>query len=424
MEAIIVLFLLFCVCAAPSVAAQNRNSIIPVLSELRPGTNSSVWLSESRIFAFGFYDTPDGYALCIFMFDGFFTGTVVWTPNNLDPILPANIFSLKINGDRIQLFQNREGSKAIYYDIATTDEAIAGASMLDNGNFVVYGHNGGVIWQSFDSPTDTLLPGQRLPSGQELVSRASQMDLGRGKFRLKMQADGNLVQYPVSSLSDTAENAYYSSGTYGDGKNLSLNLENDGRLHVYNGAVSYNITTGWKPKVGSMYMVRVDMDGIFRIYNRVLDPVVNWTVIWSSTEDRCVPKGICGANSFCTYQDQVVTCTCLPGFGDGCKENFDIGVCRNKDPSVRYEMRKMANVTWEDNHYAVEDTEGEEDCGDACVSDCDCVLALFKDGKCRKQRLPIMYGIRSASVSNMALVRVSVPVPTPPLVAPNASGKK
>lgn len=141
-------------------------------------------------------------------------------------------------------------------------------------------------------------------------------------------------------------------------------------------------------------------------------------MIWSSTEDRCVPKGICGVNTLCTYQDQVVTCTCLPGFDSDCNANFNDGDCWNKNPSVRYEMRRMANVTWEDNFYAVEDTVGEEDCGGLCVSDCDCVVASFKDGKCRKQRLPLTYGIRSTSASYTALLRVSVPV-----LSPNASGK-
>jgi hypothetical protein len=41
----------------------------------------------------------------------------------------------------------------------------ASASMLNSGNFVIYNSDKGIIWQSFDHPTDTLLPSQRLVAG-------------------------------------------------------------------------------------------------------------------------------------------------------------------------------------------------------------------------------------------------------------------
>ena len=54
--------------------------------------------------------------------------------------------------------------------------------MHDNGNFVLYDSNSRIIWQSFDHPTNTLLPGQRLPPGKEIFSSASETDYGRGIF--------------------------------------------------------------------------------------------------------------------------------------------------------------------------------------------------------------------------------------------------
>ena len=41
-----------------------------------------------------------------------------------------------------------------------------------------------------------------------------------------MQTDGNLVQYPVGT-SNTAEYSYWSSGTNGQGNNVSLCLDDD-----------------------------------------------------------------------------------------------------------------------------------------------------------------------------------------------------
>lgn len=49
----------------------------------------------------------------------------------------------------------------------------------------------------------------------------------------------------------------------------------------------------------------------------------------------------------------------------------------------------------------------EQDCGKACLDDCNCEVAFFKDGTCRKQRLPLRFGRRVLTNSNVALVRVA-----------------
>ncbi|EEF21942.1 conserved hypothetical protein [Ricinus communis] len=80
--------------------------------------------------------------------------------------------------------------------------------------------------QSLDNPTDTLLPTQRLRADRKLHSSVSATDHSTGIFRLKMQNDGNLVQYPVRT-SDIAAFAYWTSGTVGEEDNVTLNLDRD-----------------------------------------------------------------------------------------------------------------------------------------------------------------------------------------------------
>ncbi|CAN6300512.1 unnamed protein product [Urochloa humidicola] len=46
------------------------------------------------------------------------------------------------------------------------------AQLLDTGNLVMKNSSGMVVWQSFDSPTDTLLPTQRITAATKLVSTA------------------------------------------------------------------------------------------------------------------------------------------------------------------------------------------------------------------------------------------------------------
>jgi hypothetical protein len=49
----------------------------------------------------------------------------------------------------------------------------ASASMLNSGNFVIYNSDQKIIWQSFEYPTDTILPSQLLLAGHELISSIS-----------------------------------------------------------------------------------------------------------------------------------------------------------------------------------------------------------------------------------------------------------
>uniref|UniRef100_A0A5B7BWV4 non-specific serine/threonine protein kinase n=1 Tax=Davidia involucrata TaxID=16924 RepID=A0A5B7BWV4_DAVIN len=308
--------------------------------------------------------------------------------------------------------------------------------MLDSGNFVLYDSNHEIIWQSFEHPTDTLLPGQRLLAGQELFSSISETNHSTGKFRLKMQHDGHLVQYPVRTP-DTAEYSYWASGTMGSGDNVSLNLNDDGHLYLLN-ATGFNIrnlTDGGYPTQETIYRMKIDVDGIFRLYSHRLDHSGSWSIIWSSSNDRCNSKGLCGLNSYCVLMDQEAVCRCLSGFdfvdtsqqNSDCERNFTTESCKNKNGSTKYDIKVLENVTWhDDDSYSIISLTTEENCKEACLGDCNCEAALFKDRECRKQKLPLRYGRRSQSDSTTTFVKVGESATTtrPTTGSPHKESKK
>jgi hypothetical protein len=103
--------------------------------------------------------------------------------------------------------------------------------MLDSGNFVLYSKDNSTIWETFKYPTDTILGGQILSSGGQLFSSLSETNHSTGRYRLKMQYDGNLVLYPVNTA-DISSEAYWSSATYGFQYHLYLNYT--GLLQIIN----------------------------------------------------------------------------------------------------------------------------------------------------------------------------------------------
>ncbi|KAM7523558.1 hypothetical protein LguiA_013460 [Lonicera macranthoides] len=367
------------------------------------------WQSPTGLYAFGFYRQGSGYSVGIFI-SGIPDQTVVWTANRDDP--PVNqTATLALTADGRLVLRRAEGQET---NIATNSQSASSASMLDTGNFVLYSSDGDIIWQSFENPTDTLLVRQRLLNGGSLISSISETDHSKGISYLAMQSDGHLVQYPFEGPW-IPKTSYYASGTMGTGNTVTLNLDDDGHLYLFNSStIIKNLTSGGYPKERRIYLVRNDVDGIFRVYSYNLDQQANWSRLWSSNSDKCVARGVCGHNGYCVLDDTEAKCLCIPGFdfvdpsrwNAGCARNSTVRSCKNNDGTIEYSMRELVNTVWEDTSYSNLTETTKEDCKSSCLKDCNCEAALFKDGQCRMQRLPLRFGRRSLQDSNMALVKV------------------
>ncbi|KAG2716321.1 hypothetical protein I3760_03G120000 [Carya illinoinensis] len=383
---------------------QHMESNVSPGSYLTPGINST-WLSRSGLFAFGFYKQGNGYAVGIFL-AGIPQKTVVWTANRDEPPVSSSA-TLSFSRDGTLVLQSKPEQTTIIADSLGSTSA----AMLDTGNFVLNNSDQEILWQSFEHPTDSLLPGQRLLAGSQLFSSISETDHSTGIFRLKMQHDGHLLQFPVGSP-DMTPYVYYGSGTNGTGDNVTLNFSPDGHLYLLNatGANIKNLTDGGYPTKETIYLMRIDADGIFRLYSYDLKQNGNWSNVWSSSYDLCDPKGLS-------------QCVCLPGFEmvhqedwtAGCERNFNAASCNNKNEYNEYTMRELANTVWEDISYSVLSFPIKEDCERARLEDCNGEAALFKDRTCRKQKLPLRYGRRQLTDSNIAFIKVgkSTPADTP-----------
>ncbi|KAI6699793.1 hypothetical protein NL676_014117 [Syzygium grande] len=402
--------------ASASLAkAQETRSNITLGSSLVPTSNSSSWLSPSGLYGFGFYPQGQGYAVGVFA-AGIPPRTVIWTANRDDPPVSAGATLLFTNDGRL-ILRSLQGLET---SITSATGSAYSASMLDSGNFVLYDPKGSVLWESFDYPTDTLLPTQRLLAGQQIISSISAMNHSTGLFRLKMQNDGNLIQYPVNTP-DTAPYSYFTSWTGKAGDNVSLNFDVDGHLFLLNttGYVIWNMTPGGLPTKSTIYNFRIDSDGLMRLYSYDLNQKGNWSVVWSSTKDECDPKGLCGLNGFCVKNDQQANCRCLPGFdfvepgnwAAGCERNFTAETCKTGDASASYIIQAVDNTLWEDDSYSVVLSTDKDGCKQACLEDCNCEAALYNGGNCRKQRLPLRYGRILITDATSTLIKVGTAKP-------------
>ncbi|XBH76994.1 hypothetical protein VPH35_103541 [Triticum aestivum] len=382
-----------------SCAQTGITSLSPLKADAGAG-----WSSPSGRFSFGFYATEGGLAVGVLLATAP-NVTITWTANRNDT---ATRGTLRLADDGRLLWT---GAGDHDRTVAQPSRPAVTGAMRDDGNFVLFGADDTVVWQTFESPTDTLVAGQDLMPAAQLFSSLSDINKAAGKYRLvNQQEDDNLVLYPVSTPNDPAS-SYWNTGTFDLGFTLILRLDTSGLLYLVNndGSFTKNLTRSRALKAGEQayYRLTLDPDGVLRLYRHTSmsgGATNTTTVIWSALTDRCV-HGVCGHNSYCVLDQDRPSCLCPPGFDFldasnaelGCTVNSSAGDCKGgqQQDAADFFVKSMPNMEWADITYdAVSKATSAPECVAACMADCLCV-AVLRDtdkGTCSKQQLPLRYG--------------------------------
>jgi len=93
--------------------------------------------------------------------------TVVWTANCGRPV-HARAAAVTLKKGSALVLMDYDGA-VVWQAQGDNSVGVQYAELLDTGNLVMKNSSGIIVWQSFDSPTDTLLPGQRITATTKLV---------------------------------------------------------------------------------------------------------------------------------------------------------------------------------------------------------------------------------------------------------------
>eukprot|EP00258_Populus_trichocarpa_P032576 XP_024448595.1 G-type lectin S-receptor-like serine/threonine-protein kinase CES101 [Populus trichocarpa] len=152
-------FLLFCFCASHVLSAdtlyQGGDSL----------NSSSTLVSKNGLFTFGFtrLGSAESNASYLGIWYNNDTSHPFWLANRDKPIAD-NSGVLAIDGSGNMKLTYSGGDPVEFYSSQSSATNIT-AILEDSGNFVLKDENSGsqqVLWQSFDFPTDTFLPGMKL----------------------------------------------------------------------------------------------------------------------------------------------------------------------------------------------------------------------------------------------------------------------
>ncbi|KAL6343458.1 hypothetical protein AAG906_024823 [Vitis piasezkii] len=269
------------------------------------------------------------------------------------------------------------------------DAAASSASMLDNGNFVLWSSVSRVLWQSFEHPTDTLLPGQTIPAGDtRLFSNTNgTVDYSKGNFQLEVQSvDGNMGLFAFR-FSDSD-------------KRQSCFNETTASMYMTNlTSIIFPMTRDVPTPVNIYYhRATIEDTGNFQqyVYNKVNG--TGWRSIWRAIDEPCTVNGICGVYGYCTSpRNQNATCSCLPG----CRPDVPVEQCANTPSETEYRVELTRLYDYDLDR-----------CIKAVQDDCYCVAATYttNDNVCRKKRIPFMNARKSIPSTTGIKAIIKVPV--------------
>ncbi|OWM73440.1 hypothetical protein CDL15_Pgr026539 [Punica granatum] len=420
----------------PHIAISQR--IISVGTGIVAGDDKARghWLSPSGDFAFGFRQIENGNSfLLATWFDKIPEKTTVWyakgrgrVPKRL--VVPKGS-KLVVTSDRGLVIDDPKGGFSWSTD--TGASRVTHGFFEDSGNFGLKKDDKGTAWETFDNPTDTILPGQEITkNGVILISRGSGSNaIGERRFQLYLQ--DRTVQLRTVNLPGSYENEpYYSS----NGSDASTN---PGEGIGFNGSTGYlyilhqnreksPLTTGSKVVSGQDYYLRstLEFDGVFIQYScpkSVSAGERKWSAIWLVPDNICNNtsmergSGICGYNEICTTSiDQRPKCECPRGFSrlnqsdefTDCIPNFS-QACGVGDPSSSQDevvLDEVANINWPTSDYALLQPFSEDECKISCLRDCMCAVAIFVGDMCWKKKLLLSNGRYEFDTNTKAFIKM------------------
>ncbi|OMP04556.1 hypothetical protein COLO4_09523 [Corchorus olitorius] len=313
--------------------------------------------------------------------------TAVWVANRMNPINDSTgLLKIETTGRVVLQGQNRTTVWSINSTGGVRNPTL---QLLDSGNLVVKdGNSKKYLWQSFDFPTDTLLPGMkigwdlRIGLSRKLVAWKNPDDPSPGDLTYGVELQGNpgnpelvigkgSVKYVRSSLWKWN----------GEGFTISEIPRNDPVFtydFVWNEEeVYYTYFLKHKSVMARVFLNQTE--GVIDICT--WNPEIQtWNLFREIPSDYCDRYGLCGANGYCD-SSKFPSCQCLKGFrpksperwnssdrSQGCIHSKPLN-CQGGDGFIRIQGVKTPDGT----HSWVNRSMDLKECRARCLKNCSCM---------------------------------------------------
>ncbi|KAF7098255.1 hypothetical protein CFC21_100008 [Triticum aestivum] len=352
------------------------------LTYAKPLTSGNTLVSKGGDFALGFF-SPTSSNRTLYLgiwYHNIPKHTVVWVANRNKPITSSVSAELAISNTSGLILSDSQGQTVW----ATNNKITAGdtgvtAVILDTGNLVLRSSNGTDIWQSFDHPTDTVLPGMRFVLSYKdrvvgrLVAWKGPDDPSDGDFSFGLDPSSKLqvVIWHGTRLycrtmvrnSITVSGGPYRSNT----SSILYQTATDIGDEYY---AMYTVSDG-SPYARAM----LDYTGKMKTLSWS-NSSSSWTVI-GEVPTACEFYSSCGSFGYCDFSGTVQKCQCLDGyelddldFSRGCRRMEPLK-CGKPNHFVALPVMKVpANFLHIKNR-------SFDQCAAECSSNCSCTAYAY-----------------------------------------------
>ncbi|XP_007021210.2 PREDICTED: G-type lectin S-receptor-like serine/threonine-protein kinase At4g27290 [Theobroma cacao] len=312
--------------------------------------------------------------------------TAVWVANRETPISDTSgILSITSQG----VLQLTNSTNSLFWSSNTSRPSQNPVAQLQESGNLVVRDGEDILWQSFDHPSDTLLPGMKLGknfiTGKEtfLSSWKSADDPAPGDFSLRIDSRGYpqlvIMKGPKFLYRDGSWNGIRFSGAPEMKKNDVYSFE-----FIFNETEVYYTYELYINSVVSR--LAVNQSGLLQRYVWV-DRTKTWNVYLSLMMDNCDVYALCGAYGSCNIQGSPV-CECLEGFVPKSPKNWGLldwadGCVRRTELNCSQDgFRKLSGMKLPDTSSSwFNGTMSLKECREMCLKNCSCTAYANSDIK-------------------------------------------
>ncbi|GLU23153.1 hypothetical protein SLE2022_391780 [Rubroshorea leprosula] len=359
---------------------------INTLTATNSVTNDQTLISSGYIFELGFFSSrsSDKWYVGIW-YKNIPERTYVWVANRDNPL--SNSFGVfKVADQNIVLLDQNQ--KLVWSSNITKGSNTA-AVLLDSGNLVLREAEdpNNYLWQSFDFPTDTLLPDMKLgwdlnrDFDRYLTSWRSPADPSSGDFSFKLDFRG----FPEIFLWDNKK-IEYRSGPW-NGVRFSGTPEMKPLDYIQFKFVTSQdeVTYSFSVTTNNLFSrLIVNPNGVLQRLTWTPDSK-QWNPFWYAPKDQCDDYRECGPYGICNTNASPV-CKCPKGFeprnlqawnlrdaSDGCMRKTNLECMGDKFLHLRNVKLPETTSAFVDQHISL------KDCGDLCLRNCSCTAYANAD---------------------------------------------
>ncbi|KAJ8628278.1 hypothetical protein MRB53_021585 [Persea americana] len=383
------MFQSLCLAALIFFPVCNSADTLTPLQSVRDG---ETLVSAGKKFALGFFspgNSKNGYVGI--WYNKIPDQAVVWTANRENPVGNSSGI-LTIKGGNLVLLDGGHNNNITLWSTnvsSSTMENYSSVMLTDSGNLVLTDGHQRILWESFDHPTNTLLPGMKLGLNRRtglnriLTSWKSADDPAAGEFSLGLDPVG-VPQYFLRKGSDPI----WRSGPWNGQRLSGVPLMNRDTVfsHTYvtNDDETYLMYHGNNTSINSRLVL--DDPGLLRrlMWN---EKDRRWNQAGLGINDRCDRYANCGAYGSCD-SNRAVECECLRGFEPKTNSDWNLrdwsGGCVRKrllDCDGKGDgFLRLANVKVPDTSRSwVEPGLSLDGCKEECLKNCSCTAYASAD---------------------------------------------